>query len=89
MIFPTHNHVYRNLENRKLYLIVFLRLDIKHLNCNGFAGIYAHPYCWHGETITHTQAQCEEDGVRYDPFWFVENKFEKVSELRHVPAYLI
>jgi hypothetical protein len=44
-------NIYRNKENKKLYTIEHLILDIYHLNHNEFAGLYAYPYKWEGETI--------------------------------------
>lgn len=45
-------NIYRHKENKKLYKIEHLVLDIKHLNNNENAGIYAMPYNWDGETIS-------------------------------------
>lgn len=44
-------NIYRYKENKKLYTIDHLILDIGHLNRNAFAGIYADPYNWKGEQI--------------------------------------
>jgi len=44
-------NIYRHKENKKLYTIDHLILDIHFLNCNEHAGIYASPYNWRGEQI--------------------------------------
>jgi hypothetical protein len=66
-------NIYRNKENKKLYIIEHLILDIKHLNRNAFAGIYAQPYNWKGEQInlqSKNQEECRS---------FVEQNFEIVA----------
>lgn len=37
-------NIYRHKENKKLYTIEHLILDIRFSNLNEFAGIYAYPY---------------------------------------------
>lgn len=44
-------NIYRNIDNGKLYTINHLIKDIKHLNNNEFAGIYATPYNHNNEEI--------------------------------------
>lgn len=54
--------IYRHKENKKLYTIEHLIKDIKHLNNNEFAGIYATPYNWQGEEIimrSKDEAKCK------------------------------
>lgn len=45
--------IFRNISDKKLYTIDHLILDIKHLNNNADAGVYARPYKWKGEDITY------------------------------------
>lgn len=82
----THNqlitmNLYRHKENGKLYTIEHLILDIKHLNCNGFSGIYATPYKWNGDRITYTQ---DNNPQNFNPGEFVIENFDKVGELFHL-----
>ena len=66
-------NIYRHKENKKLYTIEHLITDIKHLNNNGFAGIYATPYKWEGNEVTmrsKDEAKCKV---------FVEQTFTKVA----------
>ena len=67
--------IYRNLENKKLYIIDRLILDIKKLNKNADAGIYAKPYKWQGETIVYKSK--DEDKCKI----FVKQNFLVVAEL--------
>ena len=48
-------------------------LDIRHLNRNAFAGIYADPYNWKGEQIKFQNQNHEECK------FFVEQNFEIVA----------
>ena len=45
-------NLYRHNQNKKLYTITHLILDIHHLNNNVFAGIYAYPYKHKSKQIT-------------------------------------
>lgn len=66
-------NIYRHKENKKLYTIDHLIMDIKHLNGNAFAGIYANPYNWNGEQIVFknkNQEQCK---------LFIKQNFDIVS----------
>jgi hypothetical protein len=65
--------LYRHKENEKLYTIDHLIRDIKHLNRNAFAGIYADPYNWKGDTIkflSQDHQECES---------FIEQNFDVVA----------
>jgi hypothetical protein len=67
-------NIYRNLENKKLYTIEHLILDIKHLNRNANAGIYATPYKFQGEEMvlkSKDKTECE---------LFVSQNFVKIAE---------
>ena len=66
-------NIYRNIDSKKLYTIERLVLDIKHLNRNAFAGIYATPYNWKGDVIHHNSKDEGECNT------FVENNFKIVS----------
>ena len=55
---------------KKLYTIDHLVLDIKHLNRNAFAGIYADPYNWKGEQIKFQNQNHDECKL------FVKQNFE-------------
>ena len=66
-------NIYRNKENKKLYTIEHLILDIKHLNRNAFAGIYAEPYNCKGKQIKLQSKNHEECN------FFVEQNFEIVA----------
>jgi len=66
-------NIYRNIENKKLYTIERLVRDIKHLNRNAFAGIYAEPYNWKGGVIHYNSKDESECNT------FVENNFKIVS----------
>ncbi len=65
-------NIYRHKENKKLYTIEHLILDIRHLNRNAFAGIYADPYM-EGEQIKFQNQNHEECK------FFVEQNFEIVA----------
>lgn len=79
-------YIYRYKKNSQLYTIEHLVHDIYHLNCNGFAGIYAYPYPDRskGEVVHHTLDAQSCAGKVFDPKRFVEENFEKVSELHHL-----
>ena len=66
-------NIYRHKESKKLYTIDHLILDIRHLNGNSFAGIYADPYNWKGEQVKFQNKNKEECKL------FVEQNFEIVS----------
>jgi len=66
-------NIYRNINNKQLYTIERLVLDIKHLNRNAFAGIYAEPYKWEGDLIHYKSKDEGECNT------FVENNFKIVS----------
>ncbi len=66
-------NIYKHKTNKNLYTIEHLILDIRHLNRNGFAGIYASPYNWKGETIKFNS----QDNNKCNSF--VEQNFEIVS----------
>lgn len=66
-------NIYRNKINNNLYTIEHLILDIKHLNRNAHAGIYAKPYLHKGEVIKYNSKSkelCEK---------FVNNNFILIS----------
>jgi hypothetical protein len=44
-------NIFRNNKDQRLYTISHLIKDIRHLNNNGFAGIYAEPFKWDGEQM--------------------------------------
>lgn len=66
-------NIYRHKENKKLYMIEHLILDIRHLNRNEFSGIYAVPYNWNGEQIVFQNKNHEECE------FFVEQNFEIIT----------
>lgn len=70
-------NIYRHKENKKLYTIEHLILDIRHLNRNAFAGIYADPYNWKGEQIKFQNKNYDECK------FFVEQNFEIVAHTYH------
>lgn len=84
-------NLYRYKENGRLYTVEHLILDIHpvehlildihHLNCNGFAGIYATPYKWDGDIIRYTK-DGRTYGEPFEPEKFFQENFEKVAELR-------
>ena len=76
-------NLYRNKDNGFLYIIEHLIYDIRFMNCNAFAGIYARPYKWKGQTIRYTINNKPFDEP-FNPLKFVEDNFEKVTELRHL-----
>lgn len=66
-------NLYRYKENSKVYVIEHLILDMHHLNCNEFAGIYAYPYKWKGDVIQHRSKDhtvCKN---------FIDDNFEKIA----------
>ena len=68
-------HIYRNKENKKLYSIEHLILDIKFTNANSNAGIYASPYNHTGERIefkNKNENQCKK---------YVNDNFEIVAQV--------
>ena len=67
-------NIYRHKENKKLYIIEHLIRDIKHLNNNEFAGVYATPYKWNGDKIVLNS----KNETEYKSF--VEEIFYKVAE---------
>lgn len=66
--------LYRHKDNKKLYTINHLVVDIHHLNFNSFAGIYAEPYDWRGEQIIFRSRKHEDCDV------FIEQNFEIVTK---------
>lgn len=66
-------NIYRNKENKKLYIIEHLILDIRFLNRNAFAGIYANPYNWKSKGIIFRNQNHDECKL------FVEENFEVVA----------
>lgn len=66
-------NIYRHKENKKLYTIDHLIHDIRHLNRNEFAGIYADPYYWEGEQIKYQNKNHEECLL------FIEQNFNIIS----------
>jgi hypothetical protein len=44
--------IFRSRANNRLYIIHELIHDVRFLNRNAFAGIYAIPYKWKGEQIS-------------------------------------
>ncbi len=71
-------HLFRNKENKKLYTIAHLLVDLKFLDLGGRTGIYATPYGWKGKEITHTK-----DGAmsKFNPKKFVTDNFDIVGEM--------
>jgi hypothetical protein len=65
--------IYRHNENKKLYVVEHWIKDIKHLNNNAFAGIYAYPYKWDGDEIIMNSKDDEKCKL------FVEQTFTEVS----------
>lgn len=75
-------HLFRHNQNQKLYTIEHLIHDIWHLNKNANRGIYATPYNWKGEKLTHTYNQKESGLIdEYNPEQFVLDNFEIVADL--------
>lgn len=66
-------NIYRHRENRNLYTLSHLILDIYHLNNNEFAGIYADPYCHTGEQIKFQNKDKEKCKS------FVDDNFELIA----------
>jgi len=66
-------NIYKHKENKKLYKIEHLIRDIRHLNNNEFAGIYATPYNWKGEQIVFQNKNQKECN------FFVEQNFKIVA----------
>lgn len=66
-------NIYRHKENKKLYTIEHLILDIRHLNRNAFAGVYADPYKWKGEYIVFQNKNQDKCNI------FVERNFEIIA----------
>lgn len=67
-------NIYRNKQNQKLYIIDHLIRDIRYLNNNEFAGIYAIPFKWKGEQIVFKSrniSKCNE---------FVSGTFNLVAQ---------
>lgn len=75
------SHIFRHIDSGKLYTIEHVVLDIRYLNSNGFAGIYAAPYKATGDLITHIKRDCELTGKPFNPEQFVKDNFEIYSEL--------
>ena len=74
-------NLYRNKENKKLYIIEQCFRDINHLNHNEFSGIDAYPYEHDGNIISHHKGYCKYIDIEFNPEKFVEDNFEKVSEI--------
>jgi len=72
--------IYRNKENKKLYVLYYLIHDIKHLNRNAFRGIYPISYKHNVQLEAYTYEKCDDNDDVYDPENYIENNFEKVSE---------
>ena len=66
-------NLYRHKENRKLYTIEHIILDIHHLNNNEFTGIYAYPFDSNGEIIVFKGKNTDDCET------FVKHNFDIVS----------
>jgi len=77
--------LYRNLENKQLYTIDHLKVDIHCLNAGGHCGIHAYPYHHSGPIIKHTREMARNYEIEiFYPEKFVEDNFEKIAELLHL-----
>lgn len=75
-------HVFRHKQNKQLYTIEHLLVDLKFANLGGNTGIYAVPYKWPSNIITHTKDQARMRYVEeFNPKKFVIDNFEIVAEL--------
>jgi hypothetical protein len=74
-------NLYRNKENKLLYVLEHLVYDIKHLNRNDFRGIYPMSYKHHNHLDSYTYEKCDIKDEIYDPEKYVENNFEIVCEI--------
>lgn len=45
--------IFRHKENKLLYTIEIVVLDINFTNCNAYAGVRAYPFNWIGEQIRY------------------------------------
>lgn len=82
-------HLFRHKATRRLFCLEEVILDIHHLNCNGFRGIYAYACDAAGHrmgrraSIVHNYEGCISRGEHFDPRLFIETNFEVVAELCH------
>lgn len=77
--------LFRHKQNKKLYIVEHLKLDLRFLNGNAYSGIYACPYKWKGETISYTLDDFQEGKIdEFNPRKFVEENFIEVAELNYV-----
>ena len=73
-------NIYRHNTDQKLYTIEHLVKDIKHLNRNAFAGIYATPYNWRGRILTHTIEEFRDRKIdAYEPEKYVADNFTLIA----------
>ncbi len=66
--------LYRHKENKKLYTIEHLLLDINYLNNNADVGIYAIPYKWDGIVISFKSKNAQQCTS------FINDNFNIISE---------
>lgn len=66
--------IFRNKDNKKLYTIEHLLVDIKFANCGGHCGFYAYPFGHSGDIIKSTKDKPDANHNN-----FVESKFIPVA----------
>lgn len=75
-------HIFQHKKSGKLYTIEHFLVDIHFTNNGGRTGIYATPYKWNGEVITHTKGEAlMGGGCSFNPKKFVADNFDIVGEL--------
>lgn len=75
-------HIFQHRETFLLYTIEHFLVDLNFADCGSRTGIYATPYKWNGDMITHTKGEARIDGTyEFNPKKFVEDNFIIVGEL--------
>jgi len=75
-------HIFKHKKSDKLYTIEHLKIGMRFLNGGGFTGIYATPYKWEGETISHIKQDFRDRKIdEFNPEKFVADNFDIVGEL--------
>ncbi len=74
-------HIFKHKWSDKLYTIEHLKVDLRFLNGGAFTGIYATPYKWDGEIISHTRQDYSDGKIKeFNPEKFVSDNFDIVED---------
>jgi hypothetical protein len=71
--------IFRSKKDQNLYILSQLILDIHHLNCNAYSGVYANPYKWQGPQIVF-YGKKDDECKKY-----VDDNFDVVAVAHSIP----